>query len=79
MTNSSVDYCYIMNIENRFITYSLYRLMTIRLEDKPVARFWKKAHIFDSKQELESYCSMNGISNVSENPYVIDGKVEYLN
>lgn len=79
MTNKIIEYCYTMDIIDGKSNYSLYRLMTIRLEDKPVASFWKRAYIFGSKQEFELYCSMNGISNISENPYVIDGKVEYLN
>ena len=79
MTDKNVDYCYMTNTVDEKSTYSLYKVMTIRLEDKPVARFWKKCAIFNSKHELDSYCSSNGILKLSENQYVIDGKVEYLN
>ena len=79
MTDKNVDYCYMMNTVDEKSTYSLYKLMTILLEDKPVARFWKKCAFFNSKHELDSYCSSNGILKLSENQYVIDGKVEYLN
>ena len=79
MTDKNVDYCYMTNTVDEKSTYSLYKLMTIRLEDKSIARFWKKCAIFNSKHELDSYCSYNVILKLSENQYVIDGKVEYLN
>lgn len=67
-----------MNVVDDCTIYSLYKQMTMRLEDKPVARFWKKVVSFNSKNALNEYCSLNNIVDVHENQFVVDGKIEYL-
>lgn len=78
MTNRKVEHCYAINALNNLSQCLLYKKFTIRLEDAPIAYYWKKIRDFSSIEELKIYCINNDINDIVENRQVVNGKIEYL-